>query len=72
MTETYKGRKLKVVAGKGREWGTIKCYVNGQLVVCTAGGKSLEDVMAQLRRDVDAVEIDLRPNAYADYWYAAA
>jgi hypothetical protein len=63
--ETYKGRKLIVKIGHGRDYGFRFTYVNGQLIGQTS--QTPERALAQLRRDVDAA--DTRPEAYAEYWF---
>nr|WSW58446.1 hypothetical protein OG513_07555 [Streptomyces sp. NBC_00998] len=53
-TETYKGRKLKVVKGTGRDWGRTRQYVNG---VDQGAWQGDEDAaLRQLRGDVDFAE----------------
>lgn len=68
LTETYKGRKLKVK--KGREWGTLTGFVNGTPVTWPAG-RDESAVLEQLKRDVD--HIDREPvdgGRWGAEWYA--
>ena len=67
--ETYKGRNLRAKKGTGLEYGQIHGYVNDHLV--SSHGRSESEVIEQLRRDIDAVDIDERVGAYGAYWYAA-
>lgn len=64
--QVYKGRDLEVK--KGKEWGTLETYVNGQLV-STPSGRTPEQVqqqLSQLQRNVDAAD---EPGAdYGDYF----
>jgi hypothetical protein len=68
ITETYKGRLLRAKEGKKRDYGRTEFWVNGHYVGSSAG-KSEQQVIEQLRRDVDAAE--KRPGAYPDYWLPA-
>jgi hypothetical protein len=52
--ETYKGRKLKVVKGKGGDWGRTRQYVNGVDQGAWMGDE--DAALRQLRGDVDFAE----------------
>ncbi|MEU3986136.1 hypothetical protein AB0F77_39775 [Streptomyces sp. NPDC026672] len=49
--ETYKGRKIKVVAGKGRNWGTTRQFVNGVDLGPFQGDE--DAALRSLRGDID-------------------
>jgi hypothetical protein len=69
QTETYKGRKLKVIGGRGRDRGYVLTYVNG--VVFSKSCESQDSALRILRSYVDAV--DAKPidgSKWAHHWYA--
>jgi hypothetical protein len=62
-TETYRGVKLKVK--KGREWGSLARFVNGQPWASFTGTDEAK-ALQEMHGYVDgAIE---RPDAYPDYW----
>ena len=68
MRETYRGRKLKVV--RGTDGGRVGS-VNGQAMP-TRYGVPEQEIIAQLRRDVDLVDQDpvIDGGRWGAYWYA--
>lgn len=73
-TETYKGRKLRVA--KGKDWASLTLTINGAHAGSVTGTRpeDMDKHLAQLRRDVDAM--DLRriddPHAYPAEMYHGA
>ena len=68
LTETYKGRRLRVQ--RGCDWGTLRVMVNGQLVA-TPLGRDEAQALAQLRRDVDFIDREpVNGNRWDAHWYA--
>lgn len=69
ITETYKGRKIQIVKGRGRDFGYSRVTLNG-----TDLGKWLGDeerVLQSLRGYVDTAESDgINGNKYGAEWYA--
>lgn len=69
--ETCKGRTITARALKGNDAGHTEVKVNG-VSVWTYPGKTEAQVIEQTRRDIDVVDADSRPGAYADHWYPTA
>lgn len=68
-TETYKGRKLKVVAGRGRDFGRARAVINGVEQGTHLGGE--DDALKWLRGTVDhADEVGVSSGRYGPHWYA--
>jgi len=68
-TETYKGRKLKVIRGRGRESGFTRTFVNGEPQGSYLGSE--DRALRSLRRTVDhADEVGVASGRYAPHWYA--
>lgn len=67
--ETYKGRKIKVVAGKGADWGYTRVTLNGVDM-----GKSMgteDHALTQTRGYIDhADEVGVSSARYGSEWYA--
>ncbi|MEU1200175.1 hypothetical protein ABZ446_28675 [Streptomyces sp. NPDC005813] len=67
--ETYKGRKIKVVAGRGAEWGYTRVTLNGVDM-----GKSLgneDEALTSTRSYIDhADEVGVSSARYGAEWYA--
>jgi hypothetical protein len=69
ITETYKGRKLRVK--KGREWGTVDATVNGEYAPTASCGSDQAKGVQQLRDMIDW--IDEKPvdgSRWGAEWYA--
>ena len=64
IRETYRGRKLKVARGST---GGLVGWINGQPMP-TRYGVPEDEVIAQLRRDIDLVDQD--PGVDGDRWAA--
>lgn len=68
-TETYKGRKLKVVAGRGRDFGRTRAVINGAEQGTHLGDE--EAALKWLRGGVDhADEVGVASGRYGPHWYA--
>jgi len=68
LTETYKGRKLKVA--RGREWGTLTGSVNGTPVSWPIS-RDEAAVLADLRNQVDWIDREPVDGArWGAEWYA--
>lgn len=73
--EVFRGRKLRVAAGKG-SWGTIGLFVNGVQVGTVSGSTpaKLNEDAERLRADVIAAD-ERRvsdPDAHPEHWYTGA
>lgn len=69
-TETYKGRKIKVRAGRKADWGKVFVTVNG--VSWTENGHDEDKALASQRAWVDFIDQDqvVDGDRWAAYWYA--
>lgn len=68
-TETYKGRRLKVVAGRGRDFGSVRSYVNGEEQYRHMGDE--DGALRSLRGTIDhADEVGVESGRYGAHWYA--
>ena len=68
LTETYRGRKLRV--RKGREWGTLDATVNG-VATLTLTGCDEAAVLTQLRADIDWIDREpVNGDRWGAEWYA--
>jgi hypothetical protein len=72
LRETYKGRKLMVK--KGREWGTMVGFVNGQSAVSSygSGPKGERKALDSMRATIDFIDRDpsVDGGRWGHYWYA--
>jgi hypothetical protein len=69
ITETYKGRKIRV--RKGREWGTVAATVNGVGVstACCYGDQA--KAAGQIRAQVDHIDREpVNGERWGAEWYA--
>lgn len=68
-TETYKGRRLKAVKGRGRDFGYTRTFVNG-----TEQHRHLGDedgALRSLHSCIDhADEVGVGSGRYGPHWYA--
>lgn len=67
-TETYRGRKLKVRAGRKGYWGKMFITVNGER--WTTAGHDEDKELDNLRRTIDSIGDEIDGDAWAAYWYA--
>ena len=68
ITETYKGRKLKVK--KGREWGTLIGTVNGTPATWPTG-RDEAAAMAAMRSQIDYIDREpVNGERWGAEWYA--
>ena len=68
LTETYKGRKLKVK--KGREWGTLVGTVNGTPATWPIGSDEAK-CLADLRTWIDYIDREpVNGERWGAHWYA--
>lgn len=68
-TETYKGRKLKVVKGRGRDFGYTRSFVNGAEQYPHQGDE--DGALCSLRGTIDhADEVGVSSGRYGPHWYA--
>ncbi|MFE0326273.1 hypothetical protein ACFW08_05590 [Streptomyces sp. NPDC058960] len=67
--ETYKGRKIKVVAGRGADWGYTRITVNG--VDKGKWMQSEDEALRSTRGTIDhADEVGIDGDRYGAEWYA--
>lgn len=68
-TETYKGRKLKAVKGRGVDWGYSRVTLNGVNLGKHLGGE--DAALKWMRGGIDhADEVGVGSGRYAPEWYA--
>ena len=69
ITETYKGRKIKV--SKGREWGTLRVLVNS-VDTGSRTGTDERAPLADVRATIDLIDQDPMPDGsrWGAEWYA--
>lgn len=68
-TETYKGRRLKVVKGRGRDWGYTRVTLNGADLGTHMGDEN--STLRWLRGSIDHVdETGMGSGRYGAEWYA--
>ena len=68
LTQTYRGRKLRVK--KGREWGTVDGFVNGYCAI-TQTTRDEAPVLAQLRNQIDFIDREpVDGDRWGAEWYA--
>ncbi len=70
LSETYKGRKLRV--RKGREWGTVDATVNGSYAAISGAGRGDQGkALAQLRAQIDFIDREpVNGDRWGAEWYA--
>lgn len=69
ITETYRGRKLRVT--KGSEWGTVDATVNGEYALAAACGSDQARAIQQLRATIDFIDQEpVNGDRWAAKWYA--
>lgn len=67
--ETYKGRKIKVVAGRGADWGYTRITLNG--VDMGKWMQSEDEALSSTRGTIDhADEVGMGNGRYGAEWYA--
>lgn len=67
--ETYKGRKIKVVAGRGADWGYTRITLNG--VDMGKWRQSEDEALRSTRGTIDhADEVGINGDRYRPEWYA--
>jgi hypothetical protein len=67
--ETYKGRKIKVVAGRGAEWGYTRITLNG--VDMGKWMQSEDEALRSTRDTIDhAGQVGINGDRYGAEWYA--
>lgn len=67
--ETYKGRKIKVVAGRGADWGYTRITLNG--VDMGKWMQSEDEALRSTRGTIDhADEVGVNGDRYGAEWYA--
>jgi hypothetical protein len=69
ITETYKGRTIKV--RKGRKWGTFHVSVNGVQVACSRTGTDQDKPLADVKNMIDFIDRDpvVDGSRWAACWY---
>jgi hypothetical protein len=70
ITETYKGRKIRIVKGTGPKWGYAKLTLNGSDQGYSMG--SPESLLLSTRSWINFIDQDPVPdgNRWAAHWYA--
>lgn len=72
ITETYKGRKIKV--SKNRDRGCLHVLVNGELTASPLGysQQTIDAALASTRATIDYIDQDPVPDggAWGAHWYA--
>jgi hypothetical protein len=69
LTETYRGRRLRV--RKGREWGTVDVTVNGIFAFVGGVGSDQSKAMQALRATVDFIDREpVNGDRWGAEWYA--
>lgn len=70
ITETYKGRKIRIIKGRGRDFGYSRVTLNGTDLGKWQGDES--KAQSRIRGSIDAVDKigNINGNKYGAEWYA--